>query len=107
MSQEAIINLVKLAKKDEALLAELRAAQTYEEKAAVAVKHGCDVKADELVALRALADEGKAGGELSDEELEMVSGGSFFSRLKAAATWVKDHVFVDTSNKTAGVKGKF
>lgn len=106
MSQEAIIKLAKLAQSDGALLRELQAAKTHQEKAAVAVKHGCDVKADELAALRDFADQDD-GGELSEAELELVSGGGIISALKSAARWVKDHIYVDTSNRAAGVKGKF
>ena len=106
MSQQALIKLVKLAESDEALLGKLQAAKTDEEKAAVAVNHGCDVRAEELATLRGLTNK-SAGDELSDAELEMVSGGSLWSRIKSAARWVKDHVYVDTSNNAGGVKGKF
>ena len=80
MSQQAIIKLVKLAESDEALLGELQAAHTDEEKAAVAVNHGCDVRAEELATLRGLTKK-DAGEELSDAELEMLSGGALNSYI--------------------------
>lgn len=81
MSQEAIITLLKLVERDEALLGELQEAKTHEKKAAVAVKHGCDVRAEELAVLQALSEK-DGGGELSDAELEIVGGGSIRSFLK-------------------------
>jgi predicted ribosomally synthesized peptide with nif11-like leader len=85
MSQQAIIKLAKLAETDEALLAELQAATTDEEKAAVGVIHGCDVRAEELATLRALVDK-HAGDELSDSELELASGGALECYIKSKGT---------------------
>jgi len=42
---------------------------------------------------------------VGDEELGSVRGGSFVSRLKAAAKWVKDHVVIGLNK--IGIKGKF
>ena len=81
MSQQAIIKLAKLAQSDEALLGELHAATTDEEKAAVAANHGCDVRAEELATLRGLTKK-DAGEELSDAELELVSGGALEGYIK-------------------------
>jgi predicted ribosomally synthesized peptide with nif11-like leader len=106
MSQQALIKLVKLAETDEALLGELQSAETLEEKAAVAANHGCDVQVEELETLRALAKR-DAGEELSDLELEMVSGGSIWSSIKSAAKWVYKNVYVDVKNKVVGAKGTF
>ena len=44
---------------------------------------------------------------VSAEELTLVSGGSLWSKIKAAAVWVKDHVFVDLANGVIGGKGTF
>ena len=81
MSQEAIIKLLRFAEGDEALLGELHEAATHEEKAAVAARHGFDVRAEELAGLQALSEK-DGGGELSDAELEIVGGGSIMSFLK-------------------------
>jgi hypothetical protein len=44
---------------------------------------------------------------VSAEEAMLVDGGSIFSKLKAAAKWVYDHVYVDVKNHVIGGKGKF
>ena len=44
---------------------------------------------------------------VSAEELTLVTGGSFWSWLTDAATWVYDHVFVDVGNFVFGYKGTF
>ena len=106
MSQQAVIELVRLAETDETVLSELQAADTLEAKAAVAARHGCHVGIQELAALRALAKQ-DAGGELSEEELELVSGGSLFGAIRSAAKWVYKHVYVDVKNKVVGGKGTF
>ena len=45
--------------------------------------------------------------DVSADELMLVHGGSFFSKLKAAAHWVYDHVYVDVKNHIIGGKGTF
>ena len=42
---------------------------------------------------------------VGDDELRLVRGGSFWSRVKAAARWVKDHVVIGLNK--IGIKGKF
>ena len=43
---------------------------------------------------------------VDDDELRSVRGGrSFWSRVKRAAKWVKDHVVIGL--KSIGIKGKF
>lgn len=43
---------------------------------------------------------------VTDDELRLVRGGrSFWSRVKAAARWVKDHVVIGLNK--IGIKGKF
>lgn len=74
MSREAIERLVESTESNARLLAQLRAAQTPEEKAAIASSHGFDVSAAEWKALRDMK-EPPAAGEVSDQELEGVSGG--------------------------------
>ena len=52
-----------------------------------------------------IIDDGERLEFVSDNELSQVRGGSFFSRIKAAARWVKDHVVIGLHN--IGIKGKF
>jgi hypothetical protein len=43
---------------------------------------------------------------VTDDELRLVRGGrSFWSRVKAAVRWVKDHVVIGLNK--IGIKGKF
>ncbi len=48
---------------------------------------------------------------VSVEEMMLVEGGlswsGIWSAIKGAATWVKDHVFVDFANYVFGYKGTF
>jgi hypothetical protein len=44
---------------------------------------------------------------VSQQELLQVSGGGIISWIKKAATWVKDHIWVDPKTKSGGVKGTF
>jgi predicted ribosomally synthesized peptide with nif11-like leader len=106
MSQHAMMNLIQMAEGDKALLKELQEADSLKEQAAVASRHGCDVTVEELVALRALAKK-NAGEELTDAELEFVSGGSIWGSIKSAAKWVYKHVYVDLKNGVVGGKGSF
>jgi hypothetical protein len=52
-----------------------------------------------------IIDDGQRVEFVTDDELSRVRGGSFFSRLKAAARWVKDHVVIGLHK--IGIKGKF
>ena len=103
MSQQAIVNLVQRAQTDQVLSGELQAAKTIEEKAAVAVHHGFDVRVEDLAALRDLAEKEGGGGELSDAELELVAGGGIFGRIWS---WAKEHLTGSGGDvKSIGVKG--
>ncbi len=53
-----------------------------------------------------MTDNGREIQRLTDDELRSVRGGrSFWSRVKGAAKWVKDHVVIGL--KSIGIKGKF
>lgn len=52
-----------------------------------------------------MIEDGKRIKLLTDDELSRVRGGSIWSRLKAAARWVKDHVVIGLNK--IGLKGKF
>lgn len=52
-----------------------------------------------------MADEGREIRTVGDDELRSVRGGSFVSRLKGAARWVKNHVVIGLNK--IGIKGKF
>ena len=53
-----------------------------------------------------MRDEGLWIETATDDELRSVRGGkSFWSRLKAAAKWVRDHVVIGLDK--IGIKGKF
>jgi hypothetical protein len=41
------------------------------------------------------------------DELTHVSGGGLWSWIKDAASWVKDHIFVDFGSRIFGYKGTF
>ena len=94
---------MKLVESDNALLGELQTAKTFEEKAAIAVNHGCDVRAEELAAIVTVAGR-DAGVALSEAELELVAGGSkigdFFKKVIKV-------FYVDGSDgkRVVGVKG--
>ena len=89
MSQEAIIKFIKAVETDDALKSQLLAAGTPEQKAAVAVKHGHNITAQDLRDLAA-----KAGnfseGEISDAELEAVAGGTIPDVIKAVKKTARD-----------------
>ncbi len=53
-----------------------------------------------------MTDNGRGIQPVTDDELRLVRGGrSFWSRVKAAAKWVKDHVVIGLNK--IGIKGKF
>ena len=74
MSVEAIERLIETAESNHGLLAQIRAARSPEEKAAVASSQGFDVSAAEFKALRDMKEPSPAG-ELSDQDLDGVAGG--------------------------------
>jgi predicted ribosomally synthesized peptide with nif11-like leader len=91
MSQESLINLVKAVSTDASLRQEFLAAGTLEDKVAVAVSHGFDIRPVELEALRAMAGKESSGNELSGAELDLVTGGllgEVWSDLKKTAAEV-------------------
>jgi predicted ribosomally synthesized peptide with nif11-like leader len=63
---------------------EFQAARTFEEAAAVARRHGCDVSVDDLEAI-AYPSTSLADGELSEEDLDTIGGGEagIFSMLSS------------------------
>lgn len=53
-----------------------------------------------------MKDDGPEIQTVADDELRSVRGGkSFWSRVKAAAKWVKNHVVIGLNK--IGIKGKF
>ncbi len=72
MNKEKMVELSK----DEKFVAELAKAQTAEEAQKVFSDYGASVTIEELNALSAAAQKDKTGGELADEDLNDVAGGS-------------------------------
>lgn len=87
MSQESMRRLAGAMQKDEALRKKFASAKSDEERKKLAAEHGLKVSAEDLKASAAVWNQ----GEVSDAELEDVSGGL---RSCAKGAHIKDARFV-------------
>src|SRR4051812_9485483 len=76
MAQHILIDLVNALGSNEALVSQMAAATSPEEKAKVASEHGFPVTVQDLRFLRTAAERGKQPEALSDDDLNFISGGT-------------------------------